>query len=81
MGLRGEVDDRLAADAGCPDGFGRHDIALDRLANSGKISAFGRIGQLVEDHDLVPRGKKALDEVTTDEAATAGDEHAHRSGC
>ena len=80
MRLGGEVDDRVAARGGGLDRLARDDVPLDRLADAGEIVPLGRVRQLVEDDDLVPCGKEPLDEVAADEAAAAGDEHAHRLG-
>jgi hypothetical protein len=43
-----------------------------------EVGRIARVGQLVEDDDVLAGCDEALREVRADEAGAAGDEHAHR---
>ena len=69
VGLGGEVDDRVAAVSRPRDGFGVGDVADDELcAGAVEIGGVPRVGQLVEDDDLVTACDEPLHEVRADEA-------------
>ena len=79
VGLRGEVDDRVAAAGRARDVVGLGDVALEELdLLQRQVGAVAGIGELVEHDDLLAGGEEALDEVRADEAGAAGDEDAHR---
>src|ERR687891_806874 len=80
VALRGEVDHGPAPAPGPRDRVRISDVSLDELAvDTFDVGRIARVGQLVEDDDLVAPGDEALDEVAAYEPATAGDEHAHGS--
>ena len=59
--------------------LGIADVAFQELdVGALEICPVARVGQLVEDDDLVAGRGQALGEVRADEAGPAGDEHAHR---
>ena len=61
------------------DGVGVGDVADDELrARVGEVRGVPRIGQLVEDDDLVTACDEPLHEVRADEAGAARHENAHR---
>ena len=77
--LGGEVDDRLYAGGGLGHGFGIADVALEELdVGALEVGAVPRVGQLVEDDDVIAGCGQTLREMRADEAGAAGDEHAHR---
>ena len=59
VGLRGEVDDRLAAFGRGGDGLAVGDVALDELdVGSLEVRSVAGVGQLVENDDLVARRER-----------------------
>ncbi len=76
--LGGEVDDRVAAldrvgDRGGVLDAADHEADVEVL----QVLAPARVGQLVEDGDLVALGEPDADEVGADEAGAAADEQLH----
>ena len=77
--LGGEVDDRLAALRRARDRVRVGDVALVELVlDAFEVRAVARVGQLVEDDDVVAARGEATDEVRADEPGAAGDENPHR---
>ena len=77
--LRGEVENRLATLCRCGDGAAVGDVALHELdVRALEVRAVARIGELVEDNDLVACGGEALCAVRADEPGATGDEDSHR---
>ena len=79
--LGGEVHDRVAARERVPDGVGILGRALDELdpvLHFGQVLAPPRIGELVEDHNLVAAVEREADVAGPDEPGTAGDKELHR---
>ena len=78
MRLGREVHADAAALAGPRNHIGVGDIALDELVrDTVEIGGVAGVGQLVEDDNLVTARDQPLDEVTTNESATACYKHSH----
>ena len=76
--LRREVDDRLAACRGRRDGVGVGDVTVVELVRDAlEVGPVARVGQPVEDDDLVASHRQPPHEVRADEPRSAGDENAH----
>ena len=78
MRLGGEVDDRVAPRGRSRDGLGVGDVADDELdARPREVRGVARVRQLVEHHHVVAARDEPLHEMRSDEAGSAGHEHAH----
>ena len=76
--LGGEVDDRLDSLARARDGSRIGDVALEEVVlDSIEVGPVARVGELVEDRDLVSRRYEPPDELRADETCSPGDEHTH----
>jgi hypothetical protein len=74
-----EVENRRAALGRAADCIAVGDVALDELdIRTFKIRSIARVGELVENDDLVSRGRESLCAVRADEAGPACDEDSHR---
>jgi hypothetical protein len=72
--LGGEVHGRLAALAGARDGDGVGDVAVDEaVLDALEVGEVARVGELVEDDDVLACGSEPAHEVAADEARPTGD--------
>jgi hypothetical protein len=78
MRLRGEVDDCVAAFDGAPDHGRIADVAVkEAVLDPLEPSTTAGVRELVEDDDLIPSGREAPYEMTTDKTAAASNQDPH----
>ena len=79
VSLGREVENRCAALGRAADGIAVGDVALDELdVRPFEIRSIARVGELVENDDLVSTGCESLRAVGADEAGSACDQDSHR---